>query len=57
VRSVGFAIQYLVSGELEISPEPAHPPYHQLNLHILVAEDNPINQITLRDRLNSLAAR
>ncbi|OAD84297.1 hybrid sensor histidine kinase/response regulator [Comamonas thiooxydans] len=57
VRSVGFAIQYLVSGELEISPEPAHPPYQPLNLHILVAEDNPINQITLRDQLEQLGCQ
>lgn len=56
-RSVGFAIQYLVSGELEISPEPAHPPYQPLNLHILVAEDNPINQITLRDQLEQLGCQ
>lgn len=57
VRSVGFAIQYLVSGELEISPEPAHPPYQPLNLHILVAEDNPINQITLCDQLEQLGCQ
>lgn len=49
-RQIGYAIQQLMSG-VAGAPPPVPGP---LNLRVLVAEDNPVNQATLRDQLKRL---
>ncbi|CAB5513178.1 Sensor histidine kinase RcsC [Achromobacter anxifer] len=52
-RQIGYAIQQLMSGAAGALPPDPGP----LNLRVLVAEDNPINQATLRDQLKRLGCR
>lgn len=53
-RQIGYAIQHLMSGDAGTHPDALRPIHGPLNLRILVAEDNPINQATLRDQLTRL---
>ena len=53
--SIGFGIQALLRGDRATpSAEPAEPEFQALGLRVLVAEDNPINQATLRNQLEQL---
>ena len=53
--SIGFGIQALLRGDrVTPSAEPAEPEFQALGLRVLVAEDNPINQATLRNQLEQL---
>ncbi len=54
VFSIGFAVQRCAAGEAEIAREAVAARYAPLNLRVLVAEDNPINQVTMRDQLEQL---
>lgn len=52
--SMGFAVQRCAAGETEVAREAVSARYAPLNLRVLVAEDNPINQVTMRDQLEQL---
>lgn len=53
--SIGFGISRLLRGDPPVPAEsPANAPLEPLNLRVLVAEDNPINQATLRHQLEQL---
>ncbi len=52
--SMGFAVQRCAAGEAEVAREAVSARYAPLNLRVLVAEDNPINQVTMRDQLEQL---
>ncbi|MBB1628861.1 hybrid sensor histidine kinase/response regulator [Achromobacter sp. UMC71] len=54
VFSIGFTVQRCAAGEAEIAREAVAARYAPLNLRVLVAEDNPINQVTMRDQLEQL---
>ncbi|MFY2022306.1 response regulator [Achromobacter dolens] len=55
LNSIGFALERWASGDAAVATrQAAAPHYAPLNLRILVAEDNPINQVTMRDQLQQL---
>ena len=55
--AIGQAIERLMSGATEIPQDAGPATYTPLNLRVLVAEDNPINQAILRDQLEQLGCR
>ncbi|MCY1209749.1 Sensor histidine kinase RcsC [compost metagenome] len=55
--SIGQAIERLMSGAAEVPQDAGPAAYTPLNLRVLVAEDNPINQVTIRDQLEQLGCR
>ncbi len=55
--AIGQAIERLMSGATEIPQDAGPATYTPLNLRVLVAEDNPINQVTIRDQLEQLGCR
>ncbi|MGE8688089.1 MAG: response regulator [Achromobacter sp.] len=55
--SIGQAIERLMSGAAEVPQDSGPAAYTALNLRVLVAEDNPINQVTIRDQLEQLGCR
>jgi two-component system capsular synthesis sensor histidine kinase RcsC len=54
---IGHAIDRLMSGAAEAPQDAGPASYTPLNLRVLVAEDNPINQVTIRDQLEQLGCR
>ncbi|WP_280527103.1 response regulator [Achromobacter insuavis] len=55
LNSIGFALERWASGDAATAAsEAATQHYAPLNLRILVAEDNPINQVTMCDQLQQL---
>jgi len=54
---IGHAIERLMSGAAEVPQDAGPASYTPLNLRVLVAEDNPINQVTIRDQLEQLGCR
>ncbi|CAB3850113.1 Sensor histidine kinase RcsC [Achromobacter deleyi] len=55
--SIGFAVARCAAGDAAIAREAAVVRYAPLNLRVLVAEDNPINQVTMRDQLEQLGCQ
>jgi two-component system, NarL family, capsular synthesis sensor histidine kinase RcsC len=57
LTSIGFALERWASGDVDTAKETVAPHYAPLNLRILVAEDNPINQVTMCDQLEQLGCQ
>ncbi len=56
VDSIARGLQH-AAGKPPLLPTPLLSETHQLNLKVLIAEDNPINQATLSDQLEQLGCR
>ncbi|WP_241049639.1 hybrid sensor histidine kinase/response regulator [Achromobacter xylosoxidans] len=57
LSSIGFALERWARGDTDTAKDMATPHYAPLNLRILVAEDNPINQVTMCDQLEQLGCQ
>jgi len=55
--SIGFAVARCAAGDADVARETVAVRYAPLNLRVLVAEDNPINQVTMRDQLEQLGCQ
>ncbi|WON77496.1 response regulator [Serratia sp. UGAL515B_01] len=54
IKSIGFGIQQILHGEKLTTVASSIVMLPQFNLRVLVAEDNPLNQITLQGQLERL---
>lgn len=54
VLTIGFALERLATGSPQPIGEAQTEALRALNLRVLVAEDNPINQVTIRDQLEQI---
>lgn len=57
LTSIGFALERWACGDTQSAKETDAPHYAPLNLRVLVAEDNPINQVTMCDQLEQLGCQ
>lgn len=57
IHAIGRAIEMLQRGRHVSSPPDANPGLKPLDLDVLVAEDNPINRVILKEQLESLGCR
>jgi two-component system capsular synthesis sensor histidine kinase RcsC len=54
IRAIGHAAARLQQGNPSPLAMPTDPPRDALGLHVLVAEDNPINRLILKEQLEAL---
>ena len=57
IHAIGHAVEMLQRGGHVFSTPDTHPRPKPLDLDVLVAEDNPINRVILKEQLESLGCR